>query len=258
MTKNITVAKSWRQLNQWQIQEIAHLYLNNKAAEFEKAYEKMIFILFQKEHSHKGRKFLYEITSEIPISELEFHARFLVNTTDFHTFPDIPGLIKPFDRLGDISARHFSTIDTYFFSWNKDRSLINLKRLVATLYRLKPEFDELDLVAVSKLTDQIPEKQMSAIALAYLFSRKLLEESFPIVFPPKKKETEEERLTPKFHKKEADFVPFDKAIIGMAMDENQPLGKKQDVNNVRIYEFLSVMSESIIINQQKEKPNAGK
>lgn len=258
MTGNIKIARSWRELNDWQLQEIADIYINCQPEEFAQAYEKMILILFQKEATYSGRSFLYKLTAEIPISELEFDARFLIDTTDHHTFPVIPGLIKPADRLGDITAKHFSTIDTYFFNWNRDRSLINLKRLVATLYRLEEKFDDLHLIPVSKITDKIPKKQMSVIALAYLFSRIVLEDSFPLVFPVKKEEQDEDKLEPKFKKKEADFIPFDKAIIGMAMAENKPLGKKQDVNNVRIYEFLSVMSESIIINQQKEKINAGK
>jgi len=105
------------------------------------------------------------------------------------------------------------------------------------------------------ITDQIPEKQMEAIALAYLFTRKYIEDKFKIVFP--KKETEEkEKLQPVFKKKDEEVIPFDKALVAMAMDELQPLGKKQDINNVRIYEFLSVLSESILYH--KRKANEGK
>lgn len=257
MQGNIKIARSWRELNDWQISEIAHLYLHTAVDDFPEAYEKMIKIVYQKSPEVKSVRWRKKLFQEVPISELEKHTGFLKEKMDFHHFPEIPGLIKPADRLGDITARHFSTIDTYFFLWNKDRSLINLKRLVATLYRLNETFDDLHLVAVSKITDKISEKQMSAIALAYLFSRRVIEDDFTVVFPKKKEETEEEKLKPVFTKKDNEFVPFDKALIGMAMDENQPLGKKQDVNNVRIYEFLSVMSESIIL-KEKQNQNAGK
>jgi hypothetical protein len=37
------------------------------------------------------------------------------------------------------------------------------------------------------------------------------------------------------------------------MDELQPLGKKQDIDKVRIYEFLSVLSETILYHRAKNK-----
>lgn len=258
MERNITVAKSWNQLNDWQLSEIAHLYLNCKTEDFEKAYEKMVFILFQKEFTQKGRKFLRELVSEVPFSELEFHARFLVKTTDLYKFPSIPGLIKPADRLQNITIRQFSVIDNFFFAWNKNRSLLNLKRLVATLYRTSDKYDDLDLPKVARYTDKLSEKQMESIALAYLFTRRHIEKKFPVVFPEPKPESESEKFKPTFKKKDTDYVVFDKVIVGMAMDELQPLGTKQEINEVRIYEFLSVLSETMLYHKAKNKVNEGK
>lgn len=257
MERDIIIAKTWNQLNDWQLSEIAHLYLNTSVDDFAAAYLDMILIVYQKSPELKDRLKLKRLTGEIPITELEKHTQFLKDKNDLFRFPEIPGLFKPADKIENISARQFSTIDTYFFLWNKDRSLLNLKRLVATLYRLNDQYDDLDLKSVSMITDKIPEKQMEAVALAYMFVRKHIEEQFPIVFP-KTPETEEEKLQPVFKKKDSDFVPFDKALLAMAMDELQPLGKKQDVNNVRIYEFLSVMSESIVYHKAKQKSNEGK
>ncbi|WP_185226102.1 hypothetical protein [Chryseobacterium indologenes] len=257
MEGNITIAKSWNQLNDWQLGEIAHLYLNTSVEDFAEAYLDMILIVYQKSPELKDRLKLKRLTAEVPITELEKHTQYLKDKNDLYRFPEIPGLIKPADKIENISARQFSTIDTYFFLWNKDRSLLNLKRLVATLYRFKEQYDDLDLKNVAMISDKIPEKQMEAIALAYMFSRRNIEDSFPIVFP-KDDETEEQKLQPVFKKKDSAHVPFDKALLAMAMDEIQPLGKKQDVNNVRIYEFLSVMSESIVIHKAKQKANEGK
>jgi len=89
--------------------------------------------------------------------------------------------------------------------WNKEKSLLNLKMLVATLYRFKDQYDDLDLRNVATITDKIPEKQMEVIALAYMFTKRNIEESFPIVFP-KKKETEEEKLQSVFKKKDNEIV----------------------------------------------------
>lgn len=257
MEGNVIVAKSWNQLNDWQLQEIAHLYLNTPVDDFAEAYAKMILIVYQKSPDLKARLQLKRITDDVPITELAKHTGYLKDKNNLYRFPEIPGVIKPADKIENISARQFSTIDTYFFKWNNERNLLNLKRLVATLYRLNDQYDDLDLKNVSMVTDRIPEKQMEAVALAYMFIRKHIEDQFPIVFP-KTPETEEEKLRPVFKKKDSDFVPFDKALLAMAMDELQPLGKKQDVNNVRIYEFLSVMSESIVYHKAKQKSNEGK
>lgn len=257
MTGNITVAKSWNELNDWQLQEISHLYLNTPVEKFHEAYVKMILLVYQQENTGRALFNLHKLTQNVPISELEKHTRYLKEKTDFYKFPEIPGLIKPTDRIGNISVRQFSTIDTFFHHWNKERSLINLQRLVASLYRIKEKYDDLDLAAVHEITKNIPVKQMESIALAFLFTRHLIANDFPVVFPkPKQKSEEEKKIKPVFTKKDQQFIPFDKIIIGMSMDELQPLGKKQDVNEVRIYEFLSVLSESILYH--KAKANEGK
>ncbi|MBQ0152377.1 MAG: hypothetical protein KBS61_05745, partial [Chryseobacterium sp.] len=186
------------------------------------------------------------------------HTTFVKDKADYFSFPNILGLIKPSDAIGDITVRQFSTIDTYFYFWNKERTLLNLKRLVASLYRIKEEYDDLDIAAVDSITRKIPVKQMEVIALAYLFTRNEISKTFPVVFPKPKKEDVEKKLQPVFTKKDDQFIPFDKIIIGMSMDELQPLGKKQDVNKVRVYEFLSVLSESILYHRAKAKSNEKK
>lgn len=258
MEGNITIARSWNELNDFQLQEISHLYLNTPVDKFHDAYQQMILFVYLKNTEKKSKKFLKELINQVPISELEKHTTFLKDKIDLYRFPEIPGLIKPADRIEDITVKQFSTIDIYFNTWHKERSLINLKRLVATLYRMTSEYDELDLKEVAAITDQLPEKQMSAIALAFLFTRKYIEDKFPIVFPKTKKLSPEEKLQPTFKKKSDEFIPFDSVIVGMAMDELQPLGKKQDVNKVRIYEFLGVLSQTMLYHKSKQKLNEGK
>lgn len=253
--REITVPTSWSKLNEWQQQEIAHLYLNAKSENFTEDYIKMVLLCYQNSNRASDQNKLKKLINEVPVSELEKHVTFLRDSTEFYSFPDIPGLIKPSARIENLTIRQFSTIDTYFYFWQKDRSELNLKRLVATLYRVNEKYDDLDLVNVARISDKISLKKMSAIALAFLFTRLYIEEKFPIVFPPKV-ESEEDELKPIFKNTSEAFVPFDKVIVGMAMDELQPLGKKQDADQVRIYEFLGVLSESILYHKNKE--NAGK
>lgn len=258
MAEHITIARTWSELNEWQLQEIAHLYLNTPVANFSDAYYQMILIIYQKENTDKGRWNLRKLCQNVSISELAKYTTFVKDTADLFCFPEIPGLIKPADAIGDITVKQFNTIDTYFYFWNKDRSILNLKRLVASLYRIKEEFDDLDIAAVDAITRKLPVKQMETIALAFLFTRQQISKTFPVVFPKPKEESEEKKLQPVFTKKDNQFIPFDKIIIGMSMDELQPLGKKQDVNQVRIYEFLSVLSESILYHRAKAKANERK
>lgn len=254
MEINISVARSWSELSDWQVEEIAYLYLNADVNDFFDAYSKMVMICYHQELKPRNASALRKLFSEIPVSELAKETKFLLESTDFHRFPEIPGLIKPADRLGNITIRHFSTIDLMFHSWHKEKSILNLKKLVASLYRINETYDDLDLVKVDTITRNLPVKKMSAIALAYKFTRIYLEKKYPIIFP-NEKESKEEKTKPVFLKKEYKYIPFDKTIIAMAMDEKQPLGKKQDVNNVRIYEFFPVLTESIIYQRNKAKQN---
>ena len=258
MEGNITVATSWNQLNDWQLAEIAHLYLNTPVENFAEAYLEMIKIVFQKTPEKASEKFLRKLLNEVPISELEKHTTYLREKTDLYRFPEIPGLIKPVDRLRNITIYHFSAADTYFHYWFKDKNLLNLKRFVASLYRINEDYDELDLPKVDAITRHICVKKMEAIALAFWFTKMYIQDLYKIVFPVKNKDEEEEKMKPVFKKTNVQYVPFDKAILAMAMDELQPLGKKQDINKVRIYEFFPVMSESIVYNQAKQKANERK
>ncbi|WP_313373771.1 hypothetical protein [Chishuiella sp.] len=253
--KNILVPNTWNKLNEWQLEQIAHLYLNADPDNFSSTYEQMILLCYQNSSGWKDFSKFKKIVREVPITELEKYVRFLRDSTEFYKFPDIPGLIKPSNRIENITIRQFSTIDTFFHIWNKDKSLLNLKRLVATLYRINDKYDDLDLVEVSKITDKISVEKLEAIALAFLFTRMYIEDKFPIVFP-KKKDTEEEKLKPVFKKQNQSFIPFDKVIVGIAMDELQPLGKKQDADQVRVYEFLGVLSETILYHKTKAEAYA--
>lgn len=248
----ITTAQSWNDLNEWQLDQIAHLYLNTEVDQFEKAYEKMILILFQKKPGFFAKIRLYKILRNITISDLEIHARFLVKKTDLHHFPEIKGLIKPAPRLGDITIKQFSAIDSFFAAYEKNKTEVHLNRFVASLYRLKKDFDELLLPDISQISRKCSRAKKERIALAYKFTRFLIWQKYPIIFPPPKKEVENPQV-PVFKKKEPHYIPFEKIMIGLAMDELQPLGKKQDINITKIYEFMDVLTESILYYREKQK-----
>lgn len=255
MVKDIHVAESWSQLNEWQLEEIAHLFIASTEDNFAENFQKMIFILFQKHKGFHSEKKLYDLLNQVTIDQLAPFAKFLLETTTLYSFPEINGLIKPSDRLGNIEVKQFSFIDKLFDDWENDRSEINLRRFVASLYRLHLVFDDLDLPAVAKITDTISEKKRERIALAYKFCRILIWNTFPVIFPKKKEETEEEKLQPVFTKKPK-YQSFDKIILTLVFSEEQPLGTKQQADQTRIYAFLNVLQESILRFKEKEKQHA--
>lgn len=251
-SRKITVAQSWSGLNEWQIAQIAHLYLHSTEENFAQSYEKMIFAVFQKQRGIMSKLKLYKTLRQVPISEMGKHTQFLLKETNLYTFPEIPGLLKPADRLGNISIKQYSAIDSFFYAYDQDRTELKLNRFVASLYRLQEDYDELLLPEVSKITSALHLHTKERIALAYKFTTFLLWKLFPVVFPPKKEE-ETPELQPVFKKKENRYIPFEKIMIGLAMDELQPMGKKQDIDKTRIYEFMNVLTESILFHKERQK-----
>lgn len=249
MLHEINVASSWQELNKWQLCQIAHQYFISKPETFDDNYRKMIFILFQKKNTILHRIRLYWLINQTSIINLEPFARFLTSDLSYHVFPAIKGLIKPSPRLANITVKQFSIVDSLYHRLEQTKNDLDLRRFVASLYRVKEEFDELDLPAVAKITDKLSQKERELIALAYNFTRMHIWRSFPIVFPKPKKESQ---INPSFAVNNV-YTSFEKIMVGLAMDELQPLGKKQDINNVRIYEFLNVLTESIIRHREKQR-----
>ena len=245
--KNITVAKSWSELNAWQLEEIVHLYLNLDDHNFKKSFDRMIFILFQKKKGFWSRLKLHSLLRMVPISELHPFGQFLLEQPKIHSFPEIKNLIKPADRLGDLSVKQFSFMDQFFNSWMDTKSEDFLRALCACIYRTDNNFDELNLPKVAKYTDQIPPKKLQAIGFIYMSCYHHITEQFPVIWPKAKKTESEAKKPTKKHQ----YKPFSEVIINVAMSENQPLGNLHESNSTRIYEFLNVLTKILIQQQQK-------
>jgi hypothetical protein len=242
MSQNITVAKSWQELNAWQIKEISCAYLTADPEKFDATYFRLITILFQKNKGFWRKLKLKKLLWSIPVSSLEPFARFLLKNPEIYKFPDIKGLIKPADRIGDLTIKQFSVIDTLFHQWYEDKSELKLRRLVASLYRLQNEFNSQDLPKVAKVTDRISGKTMLSIAFSYMNVRRYITERYPVVYPKPVEDNAEDK--PVFKKKET-YTSFSKVITGMALDELKPLGNLKECNNTLVYDFHDTLSETI-------------
>lgn len=251
---NITVAKSWQELNEWQLQEIIDLYLNHFDKSPEKAFEKMILILFQKNKGLWNRLKLWKIIRQVPMSTLSEFGEFLLQPPKLHIFPEIKNLQKPADRLGDLNIKQFSFMDQFFHQWIETKIDIVLRRLCASIYRLDEKFDEQNLSKIAKFTDKISKKQRQVIGFTYMSCYHHIADSFPVVFPkPKEKPADENKK----QKPKQKHQPFSEIILNIVMhEEAQPLGNLHESNSTRIYEFMNVLTKIIIKNKKIEQENA--
>lgn len=251
--KNITVATSWAELSAWQLQEIVDLYLNFSEENFKKSFDQMIIILFQKKKGFWNRLQLRKLLFKVPISELHQFGQFLLEPPKLHKFPQFDCLIKPADRLGDITVKHFSFMDQFFNTWMDTKSDKFLRALCASVYRLSKNFDEQDLPLIAKYTDKLSRKQRQVIGFTYMSCYHHITDTFETVWPkPKVKEGEENAKV-----KKTTYKPFSEVILNVAMNDKQPLGNLHSANDTRIYEFLNVLTK-ILIQLKEDEKNARK
>lgn len=248
---NIQIAQSWSELNSWQLGKVARLLHLTTPETFEKDMLKIAFVIFQKKASFLSRLRLWKIITRVNSEILIENTAFVLENPDLYSFPNIDGLIKPDDRLGDISIKQFSIIDTLFYQWDQRKDELSLRLFVASLYRLNPEFERKHLPQVGAITDKISEDQRHAIAMIYKSVRLYITNRYPVIFPKPKKDQEE--LEPDFSTKKSKYTPFSKVINSMALDELKPLGTLHECNATLIYDFMDILTELIIHQRNKAK-----
>lgn len=250
---NITVAKSWQELNEWQLEEIVDLYLNSTEDNWEKTFEKMIIVLFQKKKGFWARLKLWKIIKQVPVSVLAEFGEFLLQPPKVHKFPEVENLKKPADRLGDLSIKQFSYMDQFFHSWMETKSDKFLRALCASIYRIDKNFDEQELPTIAIYTDKLSKKKRQVIGFIYMSCYHHIAEQFPVIYP-KPINNDEDIEKPKNKGK---FKPFSEMILNIVMnEETQPLGNLHESNDTRIYEFMNVFTKIIIKNKKQEEEYA--
>jgi hypothetical protein len=243
------IATTWQGLNAWQVEKIAGLYFANENQEAP-GYNglKILQYVFMQQDSFWQRLKFKRLLSQVPISTLEPYLAFVFEEPVLHQFPQINGLQKPADRLGDISIKQFSVCDALFHRWRSTKNTIFLRQLVASLYRLGPNFNPQLLADIAEITDKLSLEKQCAIGLVYWSVRNFIIKRYPKVFPPPK--NQEEELKPSFSQK-SNYLPFSKLITVMALDERQPLGDHKRCSNTLIYDFFEILSESIILSEKQ-------
>lgn len=239
----ITVPTKWSELSEWQLSELAHLFLSD--TDLGTKTLEIVSILFKANNSIKQQLKYARLINEAPLSSLRSYLHFLVETPDLYKFPNLSkyGVDTPGDRLNTISVKQFSVVDAIFYSWRKSKKEIHLRQLIAALYTINQSFDVLELPNVAERTDNVPIKTMYAVGLTYLSVRNSIVKAYPTIFPAPTDEDETDK--PVFRKKN-DYTPFSKVIQTIVFDERKPLGNLHECNQTNIYDFLNTLQELII------------
>ncbi len=245
---------AWNELNDWQLEQLAFLWFNPKKANtFAATYLNMLEVLFRKKEGVCSWLRWQCLLRRVPVSRLRAYGNFLLEMPKCYRFPEVrikgKKLVKPGDRLGDISIEQFSAADALFFRWRTTQDDIHLKQLAASLYTLDGKFSPFQLPAVAQYTDCLRPSQRYFIGMVFMSIHQYIRQRYPKIFPPPVKE---KSLRPVFKNKE-NYTPFAKIIRAMAMEERQPLGGLKDCKHTRLYDFMNMLEESILRYEKMEK-----
>lgn len=271
MRVNYKVAKTWNELNDWQIKMIGYFMFQNRDKETELTFSKqlVIVVLFLVKPTFKNFIKLFVLLYNHPFSDLLPYADFLFDKQNTLTrfpksikvgkFPFRKTLYGPATRLANVTIEELSYADTFYYKWGTTKDLNDLHRLAAIFYRSKskfpiPEdervpFNSLVLEANADKTDFIPMHVKFMIAKAYEGCRENFIKRNPHVFPQRKTTEGEEPV----EKKPKPYRPFSKIIDSFAMDEVQIFGNHQQVEKVYAPKFLSIYEESIKRQNERER-----
>lgn len=243
----VTIPSSWNELTDYQQREIINIINNTEGEDFTDSFIQIVLVLLMKKGTaveyYKARKVL----NNYPISAFKDLAAFVMEKPELYRFPEIKGLTKPADRIGDLTIKQFSLCDTLLYRYSQEKKEIYLRQLVASLYRMG-DFDEQKLPAIAKITDKLDIKEAKRIGFVFSAVRMYITDVYPDIFVKEKEESDP--LKPVFRTKKG-HTPFSKIIVMMAADELKLLGNLHECQNTKVYDFLNALAESKKIHKMK-------
>jgi len=264
MKLNFKIATKWDDLNDYQLSNIAHLFLNKdnykNADEFKRT---LLYYLFVPKLTLRNYLKFRKLIKNVPLRELYPFANFIakdINRTEFPKFIKVKDKIfyAPGNRLTNLTIEEFSAADLFFYNWKTKKSHVDLDRLITVLYREKAadptsqdiriSYSPFDLKKRGKYIPLLDIATKLTIGLVYLSCRKAIIKKYPVVFPKIKQD-----LDYNTNKKSKKYQSFSPAIISLAMSEVQPLGEYNKVKSTLIDPFFSILTESIIRQKEQEK-----
>jgi len=239
----INIPKTWNELTQWQLENIALLLFTHDA---NRQLDVKIFkILYQVRWWQflKRAKTRY-ILRQVPISELRTHFEFLYKKIECTSFPKQLQLKKkiyvpPADREANLTADEFAAAESLHQSFRKTKNIEYLQYLAAVLYtpevdteNMRPEFSKLKLPYLVTPFKKVKLKTLLAIELVHFGCKNNLVKRFPKVYP----KTSGKKTKGTGH-------GFGKIILEMAKAD---LSKHEAIKRVNIFTFHEQFQQDII------------
>ncbi|UKB81267.1 hypothetical protein [Chryseobacterium sp. MEBOG07] len=243
---NITRASSWKDLNKWQLEEVVELYLHLTEENYKSTLKQFVTLILQEKKGFFSRIKYRSLKRKAPISSFYKYVKFLLDPPNLYSFPDLPGLKKPTDKMTDLTIKQYGIMDQFFHAWITTKNDNFLKALVASIYRIDSSFDEENITLISERVNKLTKKERQVIGFIYMSCNHYIGDSFPDVFPKVKESEKKKKKIPNPFK----HKPFSEVIINVAMHEQQPLGNLHESNKTKIFEFMNVLTK-IVINQER-------
>lgn len=250
---DISLAKSWNDLSEKQLQEAALLMewfrSFSKKKPPHKEYQRLYVNLIKTLLRHNGWLNRRIALRQIPPKEYLQHIRFLLNGNTRTVFPkSFYGLRPPGDRLQNLTMEEFSFADSLYYNYRETGDERYLNLLCATLYRpeggnendrRKPFIRSL-VEKHDRASRLASRKKKLAIAYAYEGSRNYIVNQYPKVFPKKTDDAEP-------HKQK--YVPFGQLIHYKIQFDPTKIKKTEKLN---IHKFFSIY-ENELREMEKQK-----
>jgi hypothetical protein len=268
--RNIQLAKSWNELNEKQLEEVAtalESYRNNldrfpsAAAQLStRLYFQLIKNLLRTNNAVK----VWVALRQVPPEEYSEHVQFLVLGINRTKFPAAFKIKRntfypPGARLANINLKEFSFADSLWYYWRQKKDDRYLDLLCATLYRTgigaNAEYDPRkayikNLVEEDvKLFSRIKKKKKLAIGYAYEGSRNYIVAQYPNIFPkpPEPPKGEQAEKSPR---NKPVYTPFGKLVdFKIGFDPS----KKREVLEMNIHDFFQTYENELIEMKNHKK-----
>ena len=245
----IIVPDSWEELTDYQQEEIIHIINNTEDKDFTEQYLKIVQILLMPKNNIWYYFKMRWALRKVSIVNFQEAVQFLYEKPRLYHFPEIKKLIKPADRMGDLSIEQFSLCDTLYYRYRTEKKEIYLRQLVAALYRKNIGFDKNILPQIAEITDKLSLKQAERIGFIFGAIRDYIANSYPSIFVSGDDKRKDENR-PVFEAK-SKYTPFSKIIVMVAADELRLLGNLKQCQETPIYDFMNALIESKRIHEMK-------
>lgn len=246
---NYRIPTCWSECNEYQLQKISDVLLKNRnKIGVNETVELLRSVFIPKDTIWEKIKFKW-LLNNYSLREFIPYLSFLNTMPKVYHFPIIKGLISPRLYLSSLTIKQFSLADKLFYEYQTTQDLLKLRQLVATLYCID-RFSEENLSNVAEITDNYPHL-WHRVLLAYISCRQYIIEKYPKIFPPTS--VTEEVIKPELTKGRKSYTSFNDVIITLAFEKPQPLGTYNQAKNTSVYEFLTVLTSSIIRQEKIEK-----